>query len=304
MELHEQQRFLAQRELAVRVHHAHGVGVDEFHARDRHAKLNGLDHGAHGGFDAGERADGRAHRFRQRIQAHRDFGEDAQRALAAHQQAREIVARRALLGARAGADRLALSGDHFQRQHVLTHGAVAHGVGAAGACRCHAADAGIRARIDGEEQARVLDGFVELLARDAGLHGDGEVVRVDGQDLVHAAYVDADAALDGQQMAFERRARAVGNHRHLILRGQLHRVLHILRAFGKHHGRRRGRLQRTLVAPVLLAHGQRAGILRTEARGQRIQERLRHGAQLHGGQQVIGVGGGVHGVLLGGGWRW
>src|SRR5256885_8798477 len=35
--------------------------------------------------------------------------------------------------ARAGAHQLAAGRDQFQRQHVLAHGAVAHGIGAAGA---------------------------------------------------------------------------------------------------------------------------------------------------------------------------
>src|SRR5256885_15200417 len=41
-------------------------------------------------------------------------------------------------------------------------------------------------------------------------------------------------------MAFERGASAVGDDRHGMLVGQLQRILHVLRAFGKDHGRRRG----------------------------------------------------------------
>ena len=42
-----------------------------------------------------------------------------------------------------------------ERQHVLAHGAVAHGVGARGARRRHAAEGGVGAGIDREEQALV-----------------------------------------------------------------------------------------------------------------------------------------------------
>ena len=79
------------------------------------------------GADGGDTASGRGYR------RSGDFGDDAQRAFAADHQARQVVAGAALFGARAGADDLAAGGDHFQRQHVLAHGAVAHGVGAAGA---------------------------------------------------------------------------------------------------------------------------------------------------------------------------
>ena len=265
VEFHQQQRLFAQVQLAVRVDHAHRVHVDQLHARNRHAELDGLDHGAHRRFDARERADRRAHRLGQRVQAHGHFGEQAQRAFAAHHQAREVVAGAALLGARAGANDVAAGRHHLQRQHVLAHGAVAHGVGAAGARGGHAADAGVGPGVDGEEQARVLDGLVQGLARDAGLHGDSEVVGVDRQHAVHASQVDADAALHGQQMPFERRARAVGDHRHAVLRGQAHGVLHVLRAFGEHHGGGRRRLDRAFVAPVLRAHRGGHAALRAKA---------------------------------------
>lgn len=134
----------------------------------------------------GKRADGRTHGFGQRVQAHGHFGDHAQRAFAAHHQAREVVARSAFAGARAGANHFAAGGDHFERQHVFAHGAVAHGVGAAGARGAHAANAGVGAGVDGKEQARVLDGFVELLACDAGLHRHREVVGVDAEHPVHA----------------------------------------------------------------------------------------------------------------------
>ena len=299
VELHQQHGFFAQGELAVRVDHAHAVAVDQLHARNRHAQLNDLDGGAHGRFNAGEGADGGAHRLGQGVQAHRHFGDHAERAFAAHHQAREVVARAALFGARAGADDFAAGGDHFQRQHVLAHGAVAHGVGAAGARGAHAANAGVGAGVDGEEQAGVLDGLVQLLARDARLHRHREVVRVDAEHPVHAAHVDADAALHGQQVAFERGTRAVRNHRHFVLAGQLHGVGHILGAFSKHHGAGRGRLQRALVAPVLFAHGLGGGALRAKAGLQRINERLGHVAQLDLREQVGSGGGGVHRCLQG-----
>ena len=95
-----------------------------------------------------------------------------------------------------------MRGDDLQGQRVVAHGAVAHGVGAAGARGAHAAQRGIGARVYGKEQARVAHVFVELLARDARLHRDGEVFSVHSQDVVHARDIQADAALHGQQMPF------------------------------------------------------------------------------------------------------
>jgi hypothetical protein len=75
-------------------------------------------------------------------------------------------------------------------QHVLAHRAVAHGVGAAGARGRHAADRRVGAGVDREEQARVPDLAVELLARHAGLHRHRQVLGVDAQHAVHAAEVE------------------------------------------------------------------------------------------------------------------
>jgi hypothetical protein len=60
------------------------------------------------------------------------------------------------------------------------------------------------ARVDRKEEARVADLVVQLLARHAGLHRHREVFRLDGQHAVHAAQVDAHAALYREQVAFER----------------------------------------------------------------------------------------------------
>jgi hypothetical protein len=126
----------------------------------------------------------------------------------------------------------------------------------------------------GKNRPGALDLVVELLARDARLHRHRQVFGVDGQHLVHAADVDADAALHRQQMPFQRRADAVGNHRHLVRGAQLDRIGHVGRAFGKHHGgRRRHGGEGRFVAPVLLAHRQRFGELRAEAAFQCVDQR-------------------------------
>ena len=101
-----------------------------------------------------------------------------------HSPRRARIAVRALARAARRADDATVGQHHRERQHVLPHGAVAHGVGAGGAGGGHAAQRGIRAGVDGEEQALVADVFIELLAGDAGLHADVKVHGVHFQHLV------------------------------------------------------------------------------------------------------------------------
>ena len=187
-----------------------------------------------------------------------------------------------------------LARDDGQAEHVLAHRAVAHGVGAAGARGRHAAQAGIGAGVDGEEQPRVLDLAVELLARHAGLHRDRQVLGVQAHDLRHGRHVDADAALHRQQMAFQRRAGAVGDHRHRVFVGQAQHRRHLVGAFAEHHHLGRRHRVGRFVAAVLLAHRGGGGAARAEALLQRGQHRGRHQPRLEGGPHM-GGNGCVHG---------
>ena len=99
MELHQQQGLLFQRELGIVVDQAHAVHIDQFHARNRHAQLNRLNRGVNRRLQRGEGADCGRHRLRQGVQFHRDFGDHAQRAFAAHKQARQVIARAGFFGA-------------------------------------------------------------------------------------------------------------------------------------------------------------------------------------------------------------
>jgi tryptophanyl-tRNA synthetase len=51
------------------------------------------------------------------------------------------------------------------------------------------------------KERELFDFFIQLFARDAGLNGHGQVFCVHRQNLVHPRQVNADAALNGQQMA-------------------------------------------------------------------------------------------------------
>ena len=98
----------------------------------------------------------------------RELGDHAERAFRPDEQPREIVARRGFPRTARGVDHLAVREDRFEREHVVLHGAVAHGIGAGATRRRHAAERSVGAGIDRKEQALIAQMLVELLARDAG----------------------------------------------------------------------------------------------------------------------------------------
>ena len=80
-------------------------------------------------------------------------------------------------------------------------------------------DPAVRARVYREKQDIGLQGLVELFARDPRLHRHCQIRVVDGQHLVHASHVHADAALHRQQMPLQRGAHTKRDHRHGVARG-------------------------------------------------------------------------------------
>jgi hypothetical protein len=112
-------------------------------------------------------------------------------------------------------------------------------------------------------EARVV---VELLARDARLHDRVEVLLVHREHLVHAAHVDAHAALHGEDVAFQGRAHAVGDHRHAVAAADVDDVAHLLGALRERHrvGRRVGQVG--LVLAVVLADARGRGDALAEQR--------------------------------------
>jgi hypothetical protein len=130
--------------------------IQQFDARHRNAHLYGLDHRAYGRGQRRESADRAGDRFRYRVKANREFGDDAQGTLGTDHQSRQIVARRGFAGAATGFQDAAIGQDHRHAEDVFAHGSIAHCVGARRACGGHAAEAGIGTRVDGEKQARTV----------------------------------------------------------------------------------------------------------------------------------------------------
>ena len=257
----------------------HRMSIKQLATRDRYAHLDDRDRGPDRGIDRFERADRRRHRLRQRVQPQRDLADRAQRALAADVQAREVVTGAALARAGAGADQSPVRRRDRQPEHVLLHRAVAHRIRAAGPRGRHAADRCIRAGVDREEQSLVPDLRIELVARDAGLHGHRQVLGVDAEDALHPRQVQAHAALHRQQVAFERGSGAVGDHRHAMRVGQGQHRGDLVVAFGEDDRLRRRHVEGRFVATMLLAQGHRSAAAVAEARLQRLQHRRRHRAR-------------------------
>ena len=172
---------------------------------------------------------------------------------------------------RAGAHERSVRGDDAERQDELLHRAVAHRVGARGAGRGHAAERGVGARIDREEQAAVAQMLVELLAGDAGLDDAVEILGVDRDNRVHARAVEREAAMRRVDMAFQRRAHPEGRDRRVVPGAEFHRVDHVVSGFGEHD-----RVRRLVLEP-----------------GQRVPMR---GADRRGGGEAIAEAGGELGV--------
>jgi hypothetical protein len=192
-----------------------------------------------------------------------------------------------------GAHHLALGGDDRQAEHVLAHRPVADRVGARGAGRGHAPERGVGARVDREEEPGVLDLGVQLLARDARLHGAQQVLGRDRQHPVHARDVDREAALDREQVALERGADPERDDREAVLPAGEHRLDDVLGRLGEHHrvGRRDG--ERRLVAAVVLADRERGAEAVAEAGAQPFGERVGQRAPERPGGGVGMVHGGV-----------
>jgi len=92
------------------------------------------------------------------------------------------------------------------------------------------------------------------IARDAGLHGGGQVFGVDRQHLAHLRQVDRDAALQRQHVAFERSTGTVGNDGNAMFAAGLDDGGDFFSGVGEHHPIGQHRIVGRLIAAVMLAH--------------------------------------------------
>ena len=190
--------------------------VEQLHPSQRDPRDQAVDDRLDGLLDRVEAADGRGDRFGDGCQSERDFGDHPEGSLGADQKCRQVVAGDRLSGSPRGADDRSVGHHGFDRQHAVTHRAVADGVGARSRCRGHPAETGIGAGIDREEDIgfRVGQVPVELFAGDSGLDGGVHVAGVDRDDSVHAAGVHAQSASDRHHPTFDGRAGSEGDQGH------------------------------------------------------------------------------------------
>ena len=251
VELHEQHRRFRQGELRIEVAGPDLKRVEQLDPRHRQPALDGQDRGIAGSLDTRERAHARRDRLGDALKFQRDLRDQAEGSFRADEQPGQVVASGRLLGpARRGHD-LAIRQHDLQRQHIVLHRAVAHGIRAGGTRRRHAAKRRIGPRIDGKEQSDIAQMLVQHLAGDAGFDHAVEVFRMHGDDALHHRGVDRNAAERRVDVALEGCARAEGHDRHIMRGTQLHDGRDLFRGLGVDH-----QIRRLIVDP-----GQRVGML-------------------------------------------
>ena len=212
-ELEEQSRHLlpALAHRAAQVHAPHLLVVQQLHRRDRHPRAHRPRHALGGVLDGGEPRDRHAAVRGLRRHLERCLRYEPQRALGPNHQPREIVPGRRLPRPLPRLDHRPVREHHRQIHHPVPHGAVPVRVGARAPRAHHPADHGAGPGVRREEQAVGAEALVELLPPERRLDDAVEVVGVHGQEGVHAGEVDADAAVQGREVALEGGAAGVGH---------------------------------------------------------------------------------------------
>lgn len=109
------------------IHRGHLYVIQELDPCHRDAMLKHIDYGINRVFDAVKCTHRRRHGWRAVNQIYDDLGDDAQGALRAHQQLRQVIAGSGFAGRAAGANEATVGHHCRQPQHVNTHGAAAYG---------------------------------------------------------------------------------------------------------------------------------------------------------------------------------
>ena len=205
------------------------------------------------------------HRFGLAQQLHRDFGHQRQRALRAHQQSGQVVARRV---ERFSADThdFAIRQHQLEAQHVICRHAIRQRVRPARVFRHVAADrAGLLARRIGRVvEIGVLDSARQFVIHHAGLHHSALVFEIDGQDAIHPRKHDLDAAAQRQRAAGKPRSCAARHNRHAALMGNSRHCGHITGGSHEHDAFRARLFRRAVIFVEQQVFGFRENVCRAQ----------------------------------------
>ena len=160
-------------------------------------------------------------------QAQRHLGDDAERAFGADEQTGEVVAGRGFLGPRAGAQERSVGGRRRSATAQVLHRAVAHRVGARGAGRGHAADRGIGAGIDREEQPLSRRCSLSCLRVTPGSTTQSRSSGWTASTRFIARQIDRHAAVRRIDLTFERGADAERHQRRVVFCAKVYGVDHV-----------------------------------------------------------------------------
>ncbi len=212
-------------------------------------------------------------------QAHGGLHHEPQGALRADEQVAQIVAGGVLDQPLVQVQQVAASGHHLEAGNPVPGHAVADHLDATGVGVDIAADlAGAGGgEIHRVEQALLLGEFLQLLGDQPGLHGDGPVVLVEVENLVHAVERHHQLAVGGHRRRRQAGAPAGRHQRQAVLIGDLDDLLDLLGGFRQHHGAGRRRPHLGPVHPVArraLRIGQAAA---AEQLGQLVQRGVGQG---------------------------
>ena len=176
------------------------------------------------------------HALGQADDADHHLGAHAEGALAAHEDAREVVARRVRRHPAQFHD-LTVRQHHGHAHHVVGGDAVLEAVGSAGVL-CHVAAQGRGLLAGGIRQILVAQrrqGLAQLQVEHARLDPGPQAALVHFQQPVHADHLQHHAALEGDGAAAEVRAAAAGDRGHAVGVAELQDAGHLLRGVDEDH---------------------------------------------------------------------
>ena len=167
----------------------------------------------------------------------RGGGDDAERAFAADKELADVVAGGVFVQRGEVGEQAAVGQHHFQPEHQIARGAVAHHVQPAGVAGDVAAD--LAGAFAGEAERKqppgLGSGFLHVLQNRAGFHGDGAVGQAEAADAVEPREVEQNAAV-WHRRAAQAGVAALRGNRHAVFRAPAHQLLHVFHAVGHHSG--------------------------------------------------------------------